>query len=170
MLEPGADPVLKGVDRTGVAGRDAGRVFQSPEIERYAHNVFNWRGRIVGGARRGRCWKVLATAMSRRWWSCKPPNMLLRSVPDGRALGTVAPRIGHGAGPSRPGTGARPVLGGDGLSEQNGQRGRVGGTGYILLNERDAKAMDELLENRANWLIGWVLLSSNTKTLDEADA
>jgi cell division protease FtsH len=46
MLEPGADPVRKVsiVPR----GRALGVTFQSPEIERYAHNASYLRGRIVG--------------------------------------------------------------------------------------------------------------------------
>jgi cell division protease FtsH len=46
MLEPGADPVRKVsiVPR----GKALGVTFQSPEIERYAHNASYLRGRIVG--------------------------------------------------------------------------------------------------------------------------
>ena len=46
MLEPGADRVRKVsiVPR----GRALGVTLQSPEVERYAHNVSYLRGRIVG--------------------------------------------------------------------------------------------------------------------------
>jgi cell division protease FtsH len=162
MLEPGADPVRKVsiVPR----GRALGVTFQSPDVERYAHNASYLRGRIVG-ALGGRAAEeivygdVTTGAESDLEQVTRIARQMVGRWGMSDAVGpmSVLPAPGQ----------EQFVLPADGLSEATRQL--VEAEARRIVDECYARAIDELSENRHRLdRLAAALLEH--ETLDEADA
>jgi cell division protease FtsH len=162
MLEPGADPVRKVsiVPR----GRALGVTFQSPDVERYAHNASYLRGRIVG-ALGGRAAEeiVYGDVTTGAESDLEQVTHIARQMVGRWGMSDAVGPMSVLPGPGQ----EQFVLPVDGLSEATRQL--VEGEARRIVDECYAQAIDELSENRHRLdRLAAALLEH--ETLDEADA